>query len=163
MKLKISQLQKSYGDLDILKDLELEVQTGELVAITGESGAGKSTFFNLLAGLDDFDSGEVQLGGYQLESLSQVEKARVRGAHIGIVFQEFHLVAALSALENVRLVLDVHHKGQSLESRNQKATDILSKVGLANRLNHRPGELSGGEQQRVALARALVVGIGVGV
>lgn len=156
MKLTISQLNKSYGNLEILKDLHFEVNSGELVAVTGESGAGKSTFFNLLAGLDDFDSGEIHLGDYELETLTQVQKAKIRGSHIGIVFQEFHLVAALTALENVRLVLDVHSGDKTLPERNTQACDILAQVGLQDRLNHRPGELSGGEQQRVALARALV-------
>lgn len=156
MQLEIRNLQKSYGDLKILQGLNLKVNAGELMAITGESGAGKSTFFNLMAGLDDFESGEVFLGDYPLHEMSQVEKAQVRGANIGIVFQEFHLVAALTALENVRLVLDIHQKQTPLAQRQHQAEEILRSVGLGERLDHRPSELSGGEQQRVALARALV-------
>lgn len=156
MELRLENLQKSYGDLRILNGLNLTVNSGELVAITGESGAGKSTFFNIIAGLDDFDSGAVWLGESPLHEMNQVQKAQIRGLNIGIVFQEFHLVEALSALENVRLVLDIHHSDQSVEARNAQATEILSQVGLGSRLSHKPAELSGGEQQRVALARALV-------
>lgn len=156
MELRLENLQKSYGNLRILNGLNLTVNSGELVAVTGESGAGKSTFFNVIAGLDDFDSGSVWLGESPLHELNQVQKAQIRGLNIGIVFQEFHLVEALSALENVRLVLDIHHSDQSVEARNTEATEILSQVGLGNRLSHKPAELSGGEQQRVALARALV-------
>ena len=156
MKLSIHNLKKSYGPLEILKNVSLEVAKGEQLAVIGESGAGKSTFFNLLAGLDQFQSGEIFLGEFALHQLDEIEKAKVRGAYVGIVFQDFHLVPALSALENVRLVLDIHHKTKPLQERNEIASAMLSKVGLGERLNHRPGQLSGGEQQRVAIARALV-------
>ena len=156
MELSIQKLSKSYDSLKIIQEADLVVSSGSLVAISGESGAGKSTLFHLLSGLDDFESGEIQLGEYQFQKLNHLQKAKIRGAHIGIVFQEFHLVPALTALENVRLVLDIHQEDIPLSNRDEVATEILNQVGLGSRLSHRPSELSGGEQQRVALARALV-------
>ena len=140
------------GPLTIVHEVSLEVAAGETLAVTGPSGAGKSTLLALLAGLDLPSSGRVLLAGEDLSALDEDGRARVRARHVGFVFQAFHLVPALTALENVALPLELARQ------RGARATALaaLEHVGLAARAAHYPRKLSGGEQQRVALARAFV-------
>lgn len=138
--------------LHILDDINLSVSKAESLAIVGESGSGKSTLLSLLAGLDLPTSGSIALMGKQLEKLNEDQRAKVRAAHVGFVFQSFQLLANLSALENVLLPLEIGNVANAEE----KALDILQQVGLSKRTGHYPSQLSGGEQQRVALARAFV-------
>jgi putative ABC transport system ATP-binding protein len=140
------------GTLTILDDVSLAVNAGESVAVVGASGAGKSTLLALLAGLDAPTSGEVWLEGTELSALDEDGRAAMRGQHVGFVFQSFHLVPSLTALENVMLPLELAGRADA----RQAARDVLSQVGLAGRLGHYPRQLSGGEQQRVAIARAFV-------
>ena len=140
------------GLLTIVRDVSLEIRARESVAIVGPSGAGKSTLLALLAGLDTLSSGRMWLAGEELTRLDEDGRARVRAAHVGFVFQSFHLVPALTALENVMLPLEL--RGQR-DARAQ-ASEMLKRVGLAARAGHYPRQLSGGEQQRVAMARASV-------
>jgi putative ABC transport system ATP-binding protein len=140
------------GRLQVLKDVDLRVRQGTRVAITGPSGSGKSTLLLLLAGLEQPTSGAVRLDGRLLNELSSDQLADLRRDHIGIVFQFFHLVPSLTALENVALPLEIARKGDARE----RARALLGRVGLSGRLGHYPSQLSGGEQQRVAIARALV-------
>lgn len=138
------------GALTILSGLELEIKPGESVAIVGASGSGKSTLLGILAGLDVPTTGEVILAGHRLDLLDEDERAKIRGEHVGFVFQSFQLLPNLSALENVMLPLELAGKRNA----RQQATEILNRVGLGERLEHYPRQLSGGEQQRVAIARA---------
>jgi putative ABC transport system ATP-binding protein len=140
------------GRLTILDDVMLTIPAGQTAAIIGASGAGKSTLLALLAGLDDPTSGKVWLNNVELTALDEDGRARVRAQHVGFVFQSFHLVPSLTALENVMLPLEL---GGERNAR-QSAMDVLQKVGLAARAGHYPRQLSGGEQQRVAIARAFV-------
>jgi len=139
-------------ELAILQDIELEVMPGEAVAIVGASGSGKSTLLGLLAGLDTPSSGQVRLDGTDLFGLDEDGRAALRARLLGFVFQSFQLLPALNALENVMLPLELSGASGAAE----RAADMLSRVGLAERLRHYPKTLSGGEQQRVALARAFV-------
>ena len=138
--------------LTILQDVSFRIQRGEAVAIVGASGSGKSTLLSLLAGLDQASEGEAWLDGVALSGLDEDGRARLRGERVGFVFQSFHLLPALTALENVMLPLELSG-GSEIEPR---ARQILERVGLGERLGHYPRQLSGGEQQRVALARAFV-------
>ncbi|WP_313339256.1 ABC transporter ATP-binding protein [Stutzerimonas nitrititolerans] len=138
------------GELVILDDLSLSLDQGDSLAIVGTSGSGKSTLLGLLAGLDLPSSGEVRLAGHLLGALNEDERARVRAEHVGFVFQSFQLLDSLNALENVMLPLELHGRGDA----QQRARDLLERVGLGARLHHYPRQLSGGEQQRVAVARA---------
>ncbi len=141
------------GTLTLLEAATVNVKAGESVAITGPSGSGKSTLLGLLAGLDVPSSGEILLQGSAFSSLDEDQRAARRGALCGFVFQSFHLVQDLTALENVMLPLEL----QGQRNAEPAAREWLGKVGLGARLGHFPGQLSGGEQQRVALARAFVV------
>ncbi|MBX3016811.1 MAG: ABC transporter ATP-binding protein [Bdellovibrionaceae bacterium] len=156
MSLKVTNLKKSFAQgesrIEVLKGLNLEVATGKIVAILGQSGAGKSTFLGLLSGLDVPDSGSVEIGGQNVSALSPEARTLFRGKQIGIVFQQFHLVPHLTALENVALPLEIQGE-TDVESR---ARAMLESLGLGHRLHHHPGTMSGGECQRVAIARALV-------
>ncbi len=138
------------GGLTILSEVSFEIDYGESVAIVGASGAGKSTLLALLAGLDLPTSGSIQLDGNVLTDLDEDGRARVRAASVGFVFQSFHLVPSLNALENVMLPLELG----AAENARKKAADIISQVGLSERGRHYPAQLSGGEKQRVAIARA---------
>ena len=136
--------------LEILRDVSLEVAMGETIAITGRSGSGKSTLIGLLAGLDLPTSGRIEVAGETVTDLDEDQRAALRGRHIGFVFQSFQLLSNLTAIENVSLPLEI----QGIEQAEIRACDILTRVGLADRMQHYPKQLSGGEQQRVALARA---------
>ena len=140
------------GSLTIVHDVSLDIASGESVAIVGASGAGKSTLLALLAGLDLPTSGRVLLEGQDLAQLDEDGRARVRAQRVGFVFQSFHLIPALTALENVMLPLELSGNSDARRA----ALDSLQRVGLGARTGHYPRQLSGGEQQRVALARAFV-------
>jgi putative ABC transport system ATP-binding protein len=135
----------------ILKDIDLHIGTGEAVGLIGPSGSGKSTLLMVAAGLERPDAGTVQVAGQDLGNLDEDALARFRGRHVGIVFQSFHLIPTMTALENVAVPLELAGASDAFA----RAADELAAVGLAARLDHYPAELSGGEQQRVALARAL--------
>jgi putative ABC transport system ATP-binding protein len=141
------------NDLVILQDIELEIIQGEAVAIVGASGSGKSTLLALLAGLDTPSAGGVSIDGQDLFSLDEDARARLRARRVGFVFQSFQLLPSLTALENAALPLELSDE----ENPMGRAKDMLTRVGLGERLGHYPRHLSGGEQQRVALARAFVV------
>ncbi len=138
------------GELVILDGIDLEINAGESVAIVGASGSGKTTLLGLLAGLDVASGGQITLAGNELTSLDEEARALVRGEHVGFVFQSFQLLGSLTALENVMLPAEL--RGESLAQ--AQAIEILDKVGLGDRTDHYPRQLSGGEQQRVAIARA---------
>jgi putative ABC transport system ATP-binding protein len=146
------QVSSPEGTLAILADVSLAIVRGESVAVVGESGAGKSTLLALLAGLDSPTSGRVWLAGHELTALDEDGRAAVRARHVGFVFQSFHLIASLTALENVMLPLELAGRGDA----HSAARDVLERVGLGGRVGHYPRQLSGGEQQRVAIARAFV-------
>jgi putative ABC transport system ATP-binding protein len=141
------------SDLVILREIDLEVTRGEAVAVVGASGSGKSTLLAILAGLDTPTNGAVEIDGVALTSLDEDARARLRAMNVGFVFQSFQLLPSLTALENVMLPLELSNE----ERAEELAREILTRVGLAERLHHYPKHLSGGEQQRVALARAFVV------
>jgi putative ABC transport system ATP-binding protein len=140
------------GTLTILAQVDLHIAAGETVAIVGASGAGKSTLLALLAGLDEPTGGRIWLNGSELTALDEDGRAAVRARHVGFVFQSFHLVPSLTAIENVMLPLEL----AGLPNARASAADVLGKVNLSPRLAHYPRQLSGGEQQRVAIARAFV-------
>ncbi|MEH6815397.1 MAG: ABC transporter ATP-binding protein [Pseudoalteromonas distincta] len=140
------------GELPILSDISFNVKHGESVAIVGTSGSGKSTLLSLLAGLDTASSGEIFLDGEPLHNLDEEERAALRAAKIGFVFQSFMLVQSLTALENVMLPAELAGESDAKE----QAIALLEKVGLSHRTDHYPSQLSGGEQQRVAIARAFI-------
>jgi putative ABC transport system ATP-binding protein len=146
------QVSSPEGTLTILAEVDLAIAAGETVAIIGASGAGKSTLLALLAGLDEPSSGQVWLNGAELTALNEDGRAAVRARHVGFVFQSFHLVPSLTAIENVMLPLELAGQSNAREA----AADVLAKVNLAARREHYPRQLSGGEQQRVAIARAFV-------
>ena len=141
------------GQLHLLEEINFEINAGESVAITGPSGAGKSTLLGILAGLDTPSSGEVKIAGEDLFALDEDGRAQLRGRMVGFVFQSFQLLPSLTALENVTLPLEL----LNIAKPNETATQVLARVGLADRVNHYPRQLSGGEQQRVAIARAFAV------
>jgi len=146
------QVSSPEGPLTIVHDVTLAVRARESVAIAGPSGAGKSTLLALLAGLDTVSSGRIWLAGEELTALDEDGRARLRAARVGFVFQAFHLLPALTALENVMLPLELRGRADA----DERARAMLARVGLAARLGHYPRQLSGGEQQRVAMARAAV-------
>jgi len=140
------------GTLTILAEVDLQIAAGETVAIVGASGAGKSTLLALLAGLDEPSSGRVWLNGAELTALDEDGRAAVRARHVGFVFQSFHLVPSLTAIENVMLPLEL----AGMPNARSAAAEVLAQVNLSPRREHYPRQLSGGEQQRVAIARAFV-------
>jgi putative ABC transport system ATP-binding protein len=146
-------IQNGSRRVEILKGISLSIPAGQFVAIVGASGSGKSTLLGLLAGLDTPSEGEIWLDGTPIHNLEEGELAAVRGRKIGFVFQSYQLISTLTALENVLLPFELNVKGNGLEP----ARALLQAVGLAERMDHYPVQLSGGEQQRVALARAFVV------
>jgi putative ABC transport system ATP-binding protein len=149
----VKQVKTGSDELTILQGLDLEIKHGESLAIVGASGSGKSTLLGIMAGLDQATSGEVWLNGQALHSLDEDQRAAVRADGVGFVFQNFQLLPALTALENVRLPLEMTQK-YSLKECQALAQQWLDKVGLGHRMQHYPTQLSGGEQQRVAIARA---------
>jgi len=146
------QVNSPEGTLAILADVSLSIRRGESVAIIGASGAGKSTLLALLAGLDEPTAGRTSLAGNDLAALDEDGRAAVRARHVGFVFQSFHLLPSLTALENVMLPLELARRSDARHA----ASAVLGRVGLAGRVGHYPRQLSGGEQQRVAIARAFV-------
>ncbi len=138
------------GHLDILNDISLDLKTGETLAIVGASGSGKTTLLGLLAGLETPTGGEVWLAGEKLNHLDENARARLRRRKVGFVFQSFHLLPSLTALENVMLALEI----AGLDPARARALSALEQVGLQHRVHHYPRQMSGGEQQRVAIARA---------
>src|SRR3954453_93748 len=144
-------LSRRFGPLRALDELTLAIEEGDWVAVTGPSGSGKTTLLNILSGLDRPTSGKVWVGGVDLATLSSRELARYRQQTVGLIFQQFHLIPYLTALENVMLAQYVH----SMTDRGE-AEEALRRVGLGERLGHLPSQLSGGEQQRVCIARALI-------
>jgi lipoprotein-releasing system ATP-binding protein len=155
--LEVERLTKTYptpaGPLAVLTDLSLSVEAGEMVAIVGASGVGKSTLLHVVGGLDVFDAGTVRVGDAAIERMSDAERVRFRNRHVGFVFQFHHLLPEFTAQENVEMPLRI--AGAGAREREARARDLLGRVGLSARGDHRPGMLSGGEQQRVAVARAL--------
>lgn len=153
----VKDLRKSYGQgesrVEVLKGINLEINKGETLALVGKSGSGKSTLLSLLAGLDRPDAGEIEVQGRGISSMSEKELTHFRASHMGIVFQQFHLVSTLTALENVLLPLELLRR----ENARQIAEGLLESVGLSHRSHHLPSQLSGGESQRVAIARALAI------
>ncbi len=152
--LEVKNLSKKYKsateELVVLDDISFSVKDGEIVSIIGPSGSGKTTLLGLCAGLDRASSGSVVLNHHDLGSMTEDQLAKLRGEEIGFIFQNFQLIPTLTALENVLVPLELNGKPKS----RQIAMDLLAKVGLADRYNHYPTQLSGGEQQRVAMARA---------
>lgn len=157
--LTVTDLTKSYrtdrGSIPVLRGLSLSVERGERVAIIGASGVGKSTLLHLLGGLDTADGGQVALNGVEVTRLTDAERVAFRNTHVGFVFQFHHLLPEFTALENAEMPLRIARV--PLPETRTRAEALLTRVGLADRLTHRPGMLSGGEQQRVAVARALAM------
>ena len=145
---------QSQPTVTALDSVSVDIHPGEFVGIAGPSGSGKSTLLHLLAGLDTPTTGQITLSGTDTTGLSEQRRAQLRLDHVGIVFQHFYLLPSISARANVALPLVEHGVGK--RTRQKQATALLEQVGLADRIGHKPGELSGGEQQRVAIARALV-------
>ena len=156
--LDVQDLSKGFAlggqQIQVLQQLNLQLSQGERVAILGPSGSGKSTLLGLLAGLESPDSGDIVLQGQSLSALNQEALTRYRARHLGIVFQQFHLMRHLTALENVLLPLEITGAAAA-SSRQARAVHLLEQVGLSHRMHHFPHQLSGGECQRVAMARAL--------
>jgi lipoprotein-releasing system ATP-binding protein len=147
-------IQKSYGSLPILKGVDLEVKKGEIITIVGASGAGKSTLLHIIGTLDRPDQGSIQLNNVDINSLSPKKLSAFRNEEIGFIFQFHHLLPEFTALENICIPAFI--AGKSKKDAEYKAFELLEMLGLSDRANHKPNELSGGEQQRVAVARAMV-------
>ena len=148
---QVEKLGRHFGALRALDGLTLSIEQGEWIAVTGPSGSGKTTLLNILSGLDRPSEGRVRVGGVDLANLSAAELSRYRQRTVGLVFQQFHLIPYLTALENVMLAQYVHSMTDQAE-----AEEALRRVGLGERMEHLPSQLSGGEQQRVCIARALI-------
>jgi putative ABC transport system ATP-binding protein len=155
---EIRDLKKSYrrGDhvVPVLENITFDIQQGEFVALMGPSGSGKSTLLNLIAGIDKVDSGSIRVGGIEITELSETELAHWRATHVGFIFQFYNLIPVLTAFENVELPL--HLTQITRKERREHVKMALRLVNLSDRMDHYPGQLSGGEQQRVAIARAMV-------
>lgn len=147
-------LHKSYGDLHVLRGVDLHIEKGEIVSIVGKSGAGKSTLLHILGTLDQPDRGTLRINGEQVERLNKTALAHFRNRHVGFVFQFHHLLPEFTALENAAIPALLAGKAEA--EANREAARLLDYLGLSDRLQHKPGALSGGEQQRVAMARALI-------
>lgn len=152
--IKVSNIHKLFGELEVLRGVSLEVEKGEIVAIVGASGAGKTTLLQIMGTLLDADAGEVEIAGVKLSELNEKRTAEFRNRHIGFVFQFHNLLPEFSALENVMMPALIG--GAKRKEAEQRAMELLEAVGLTARADHKPSQLSGGEQQRVAIARALI-------
>lgn len=156
--LQLTGIRKAYRTggttLQVLKGIDLQIATGELVSIMGSSGSGKSTLLNIIGILDNYDSGEYRLDNMLIKNLSETRAAELRSKYLGFVFQSFNLISFKTAVENVALPL--YYQGVPRKERNERAQAMLAKVGLGDRGHHLPNELSGGQKQRVAIARALI-------
>lgn len=152
--IKATNINKSYGDLHVLRDVNLEIRQGEVVSIVGPSGAGKTTLLQILGTLDRADSGIVRYGDTDVSKLKEKELARFRNEHIGFVFQAHHLLPEFTALENVCIPALI--RGVPMKEASERAMELLSFMKVDHRATHKPAALSGGEQQRVAVARALM-------
>lgn len=147
-------IHKSYGSLEVLKGINLRIEEGEIVSVVGASGAGKTTLLHILGTLDPFDRGRVLIGGQDISAMGDKQLSAFRNGHIGFVFQFHHLLPEFTAEENVAIPAFIAGRGRRESLAH--ARDLLDMMGLSGRLDHKPSELSGGEQQRVAVARALV-------
>jgi putative ABC transport system ATP-binding protein len=152
--LEVEQVRKAYGAVEVLHGVDFSLSAGERVALTGPSGSGKSTLLNCLCGIEPIDAGAIRIGGHDLQGMTKVAIDKIRREAIGYVFQSFHLLPTLTALENIEL------PGQLIEMASadcrERAASLLEAVGMTHRANHRPDALSGGERQRIALARAVM-------
>jgi lipoprotein-releasing system ATP-binding protein len=152
--IKASAIQKSYGALEVLKGVNIEIRKGEIISIVGASGAGKTTLLHIIGTLDRANKGILEINGVNISSLNDKKLADFRNRNIGFVFQFHHLLPEFTALENVCIPAFI--RGTSTSEAETKAKELLAFLGLSERINHKPNELSGGEQQRVAVARALI-------
>ena len=152
--IKVSGIRKHFGDLEVLRGVSLEVKEGEIVSIVGASGAGKTTLLQIMGTLLSADSGEVEIAGVKVFGLNEKRTAEFRNRHIGFVFQFHNLLPEFTALENVMMPALIG--GTKRKEAQQRAVELLEAVGLTDRADHKPAQLSGGEQQRVAIARALI-------
>ena len=150
------ELMSGKSSLHILKDVTMKVSAGEVVAVVGPSGSGKTSLMMVLGGLERATTGRVVVAGQDISKLNEDGLAVFRRKNLGILFQNFHLIPSMTALENVSLALEIAETGKSIKEIRQMAADALTEVGLGDRLTHLPSALSGGEQQRVGLARAMV-------
>ena len=155
--IEIKNLHKVYGEGSVsvkaINGINITIESGEFTAIVGPSGSGKTTLLNILGGLDNATSGSVEIDGKNIGELSEKERTTFRMDNIGFVFQSYNLIPVFTAFENVEFIMQL--QGKSAADRKKRTTELLNAVGLADRMNSRPGQLSGGQQQRVAVARAL--------
>ena len=153
--IRVQDIHKSFGSLEVLKGVDLEIQKGEIVSIIGKSGAGKTTLLQIIGTLDKADSGKVEINGVDVSGLIEKELAEFRNKHIGFIFQFHQLLPEFNALENVMMPAMIGR--MDWKEAEKRATQLLTDLGLGERLTHKPNELSGGEKQRVAAARALMM------
>ena len=153
--IRVKDIHKSFGSLEVLKGVNLEIQKGEIVSIIGKSGAGKTTLLQIIGTLDKANSGKVEINGVDVSGLSEKELAEFRNKHIGFIFQFHQLLPEFNALENVMMPAMIAR--MDWKEAEERATQLLTDLGLGERLTHKPNELSGGEKQRVAAARALMM------
>ncbi len=153
--IQVKDIHKSFGSLEVLKGVDLEIQKGEIVSIIGKSGAGKTTLLQIIGTLDKANSGKVEINGVDVSGLSEKELAEFRNKHIGFIFQFHQLLPEFNALENVMMPAMIGR--MDWKEAEKRATQLLTDLGLGKRLTHKPNELSGGEKQRVAAARALMM------
>ena len=153
--IRVKDIHKSFGSLNVLKGVDLEIQKGEIVSIIGKSGAGKTTLLQIIGTLDKANSGKVEINGVDVSGLSEKELAEFRNKHIGFIFQFHQLLPEFNALENVMMPAMIGR--MDWKEAEKRATELLTDLGLGERLTHKPNELSGGEKQRVAAARALMM------
>ena len=153
--IRVEDIHKSFGSLEVLKGVDLEIQKGEIVSIIGKSGAGKTTLLQIIGTLDRPDSGSVEIDGVDVFALKEKELADFRNRHIGFIFQFHQLLPEFNALENVMMPAMIARMSE--KEAEQRAVQLLTELGMAERLTHKPNELSGGEKQRVAAARAMMM------